>query len=238
MDGDRILVTYPFATGRSAMEAGMTEEQWRLFGATLRAVHDTGFEAAFAGRLPAETFSLPSAEVVRRVLARLGRPRSGAAAERLDELLRRQAERIGSMLERAEVLGSMLRNRRFERVLCHADIHAANILVTRDGGILLVDWDGPMLAPRERDLLFVIGSRIARDVEPHEEAWFFEGYGQERVDPEALIYYRYERILEDIGEISRSVFDDRRPSETSRVGEVRLLEALIAPAALEAVERV
>ncbi len=237
MAGDRNLVTYPFASGRSAMEAGMTEEQWRLFGATLRAVHGTGLEV-FAGRLPAETFALPSAEVVRRELARPGRPRPGAAAGRLDEVLRRQAGRIGSMLERAEALGAILRNRRFERVLCHADIHAANILVTDDGDLLLVDWDGPMLAPRERDLLFVIGSRIARDVEPHEEAWFFEGYGQVQVDREALIYYRYERILEDIGEITRSVFDDPGPSETSRAAEVRLLESFLAPAALQAIERV
>lgn len=90
----------------------------------------------------------------------------------------------------------------------------------------------------ERDLLFVIGSRIAREVELHEEAWAFEGYRGVPVDPEALIYYRYERIVEDVGEISRSVFDDPGTSEASRLAEVRLLEALLAPDALEAVERV
>ena len=30
MAGDRNLVTYPFATGRSGMEAGKSREQWRL----------------------------------------------------------------------------------------------------------------------------------------------------------------------------------------------------------------
>ncbi|HEX2843691.1 MAG TPA: aminoglycoside phosphotransferase family protein [Candidatus Limnocylindria bacterium] len=238
MAGDRSLVAYPFATGRSAMEAGMTRDQWRTFGTTLLAVHDSGIDTVFAGRLPDQAFALPSAGEVRGVLSGLGTPRSGAAAERLDEVLRNQTERIGSMLDRAEALAAVLRSRPFERVLCHADIHAANVLVTEDGGILLVDWDGPMLAPRERDLLFVIGSRIARAVEPHEQSWFFEGYGTVRVDPEALIFFRYERILEDIAEIGRSVFDVPGASEGSRAGEVRLLEGFFTPDALEAIERV
>jgi spectinomycin phosphotransferase len=152
--------------------------------------------------------------------------------------LRDRGEPILAMVERAEGLGARLATRRFQRVLCHADIHAANLLVADDGRIFLVDWDGPMVAPRERDLLFVIGSRIARDVEPHEEPWFFEGYGEVPVDPEAIVYYRYERILEDIGEISRSVFEGGS-SEESRASEVDLAESFFGPGGIvETVERV
>ncbi|MGH2429908.1 MAG: phosphotransferase [Candidatus Limnocylindria bacterium] len=228
MGDDRTLVLYPFVPGRNAMVAGMTADQWRAFGTALRAVHDSGLAHGFADRLPAETFALPSATVVRAVLAQ--RPSfASPAAKRLAGFLEEQAGRIGSMLERAEELGARLRDRPFERVLCHADIHAANLLVADDGRILLVDWDGPMLAPRERDLLFVIGSRIARDVEPQEEAWFFEGYGDVEVDREAIVYYRYERILEDIGEFGRSVFGDPALPEASRESQVELVESFFGP---------
>ncbi len=153
MDG-RSLVLQPFVSGPNAMVAGLTDEQWRTFGATLRAVHDSGLERSFADRLPVETFSLAAAASVRRILeaARLQTLESPAARQ-LAAFCRQQAGRIGATLERVEELGALLRARSFGLVLCHADIHAANILVTNEGGIVLVDWDGPMIAPRERDLL-------------------------------------------------------------------------------------
>ena len=235
MDDPRSVVLYPFVAGRNAVVAGMTADQWRTFGRSLRAMHDSCLEARFADRLPAETFALPSAAAVRGVLAQ---PPSldSAAAQRLGALLDDQSVRIGEMLERAEALGAQLRARPFDLVLVHSDIHAGNVLVADDGRILLVDWDGPMLAPRERDLLFVIGSRIARDVQPNEQGWFFEGYGDVPVDREAIVYYRYERIIEDIVEFARSVFHDQLP-ETSRESQVALVERFFEPSGIvEAVE--
>jgi spectinomycin phosphotransferase len=239
MADGRSLVLYPFVAGRDAVLAGMTEDQWRTFGAALRAVHDSPLAVRFADRLPAEAFGLASAGGVRRAIERANGPASASpAAERLGALLRERTGQIDAMLVRARELGMRLAGRRSERVLCHADIHAANVLVADDGRILLVDWDGPMLAPRERDLLFVVGSRIARAVEPHEEAWFFEGYGQVAVDRDALVYFRYERILEDLGEFASSVFGSGRASEASRASEVALAEGFFRPGGIiETVER-
>ena len=170
------VVVYPFIRGENAMNAGMAEGQWRQFGAALRAVHDSGLEEAFRDRLRVEDFALPSAARVRRMLiVAETKAFASPAAARFAAFWREQAGRIEAMLARAEGLGWGLRTKSFDLVLCHADIHAANILVGDDGGVTLIDWDGPMLAPRERDLLFVVGSVIARAVEPREEAWFFDG---------------------------------------------------------------
>jgi spectinomycin phosphotransferase len=95
-----------------------------------------------------------------------------------------------------------------------------------------------VLAPGERDLLFVIGGGITRKVTPQQEAWFFDGYGEVQVDREAIVYYRYERLLEDIGEIGRSVYGDDIP-ETSREAQVQLLERIFESGAkVESVESV
>src|SRR5687767_8949818 len=70
--GDRGLVLYPFVRGRNAVAAGMTADQWRTFGTTLRAVHESGLERRFADRLPADAFALPAAASVRQMLALAG----------------------------------------------------------------------------------------------------------------------------------------------------------------------
>jgi spectinomycin phosphotransferase len=224
------LILYPFIAGRDAMVAGMSDDQWREFGVTLRAVHSSGLEHEFSGHLPDETFALPSAALVRRILDLTQTTEfENAVAAQFAAFWREHAARIDAVLARAEALGRRLQARSLDRVLCHADIHAANLLAGEDGRIWLIDWDGPKIAPRERDLLFVVGSIIARVVEPREEELFFAGYGPVDIDPEALIYYRYERIVEDLGEIGRSVLLDPNPSDQMRAEESRLARSFFAP---------
>jgi spectinomycin phosphotransferase len=224
------LVLYPYLHGQNAMLAGLSAEQWRVFGATLRAVHDSGLEESFRDRLRVETFALPSAALVPRLLALAAETAfASAAAKEFAAFWGEHAERIRQMLARAETLGRALQCKAFDHVLCHSDIHAANILVGDDGRIHLIDWDDPIVAPRERDLLFVAGSRIARAVTPSEEECFFAGYGSVAIDPDALVYYRYERIIEDLGEFGKSVFLDRCLSEEARRAEAALAMGFFAP---------
>lgn len=224
------VVLYPFVRGESAMVAGLSADQWREFGSTLRDVHASGLGKRLRGRLPVEAFSLPAAATVRRLLTMVGEMRfESAAAARLAEFWWGRAGQIRRMVARAEALGGALRSRPFEYVLCHADIHAANILVDDAGRIRLIDWDGPLVAPKERDLLFVVGSKIARTVEPGEEALFFEGYGRIEIDPDALVYCRYERIIEDLGEFGKSVFLGPSLGEQVRSEEADLAIGFFAP---------
>ena len=211
----------------------MSDEQWRTFGSSLRAVHDSGLGAQFPGLLAVDTFTLPSADLVRRLQATLEASRfESPAAARLATFWRENGGRIRQVLARAEELGTELRSRPFEPVLCHGDIHGANVLVGSDGQIFLIDWDGPpapLLAPRERDLIFIIGSRIAGVVEPDDEDRFFEGYGPVAIDSAALAYYRYERIIEDLGEFGQGVFGDPTLGEAARAEQVDLSVGVFDP---------
>ena len=95
----RSLVLYPFIAGRNATAVGMTADQWRAFGATLRAVHDSPLTDGLIADLPGETFGLVAATAVRRALVRAQGPVGvSPSAQRLAAFLRDQTERIGSML--------------------------------------------------------------------------------------------------------------------------------------------
>jgi spectinomycin phosphotransferase len=70
-------------------------------------------------------------------------------------------------VDRSERLGRAVAAASPRLVLCHGDLHLANLLVDGGGRLAVVDWDGVSLAPRERDLCF-----LAEDGRR-----FLEGYG-------------------------------------------------------------
>ena len=83
-------------------------------------------------------------------------------------------------------------------VLCHSDLHGGNVLVDKNDTIYIVDWDDPILAPKERDLMFIGGGVANLWNKPHEKELFYKGYGKTEVNMTLLAYYRHERIVEDI----------------------------------------
>jgi spectinomycin phosphotransferase len=218
------VTVYPFLRGENARIIGLTDRQWRDFGAALKAIHSGGFASRLHGQVPEETFSIPSAPLVRDLLARISDVRfDSPAAARLAAFWIDSRPLIEHLLGRAQALGKQLQSRPFAYVLCHGDIHAANILVSEDARIYLIDWDGPLLAPKERDLLFIVGSRIGRPVEAREEALFFQSYGAVQIDRTALAYYRYERAIDDMGEMGQRVFWDTDQSEEAKAYEAARL---------------
>lgn len=205
--GDFTLILYPFIEGEAAVYVGMEERNWIAYGAVLKQVHAAVLPPKLARQMRVETFTPGWIDVVRALGEQMA---TRVFADPIEEelaafWLARRAE-IETLVERAEVLGQRLRVSAPPMVLCHADIHTWNLLIDTGGKLWMVDWDETVLAPKERDLMFVVGG-IGRDlVKPHEEAWFFEGYGPADVDALALAYYRYARAVEDIGAFAEEVF--------------------------------
>jgi spectinomycin phosphotransferase len=129
---------------------------------------------------------------------------------------------VEKIVNRTIVLGKKLQGKNQEFVLCHADIHTANLLVTPDDKIHVVDWDGLIMAPKERDLMFICSATGEEPVnESREEKLFFQGYGKTHIEPLALAYYRYEWVVQEIGDFGERVFFLEGVGEKTRAASVR-----------------
>ena len=105
---------------------------------------------------------------------------------------------IHRLVDRAEQLGQKIQEQSPKFVLCHSDIHGGNVLIDENDTIYIVDWDDPIMAPKERDLMFIGGGVANVWNNPHEEEFFYKGYGKTEINRTILAYYRHERIVEDI----------------------------------------
>lgn len=128
-------------------------------------------------------------------------------AQKTSQFLRAQYENVVSMTRRAEKLALILQKKQMPYVLCHADLHGWNIMVENDESFYIVDWDTMIFAPKERDLMF-IGAGISDSGRTfiEEERLFYQGYNQTEINYDAIAYYRYARIIEDIGEYCEHIF--------------------------------
>lgn len=204
--GGWTAVVMPFIDAPTAMAVGLDRDGWRRLGAFAAGLHSASLSPDVRATLDVERFGGEAAtrarsmddQVDRLDAAELDRE---ARAVRDGWLARRP--RIRRLIGLSETLVARIRTRDLDElrgsfVTCHADLHAANVLVPADGGIRVVDWDEAIVAPRERDLMFVRGSVVAGRVSDEEADAFEAGYGPYTVDRELLAHYRVDWALQDV----------------------------------------
>lgn len=193
------LTVSPFIEGQDGFNRALKDDQWVTFGKTLSTVHEIEVPPSIQSMLRRESYSPQWREAVRSLYAHIeSEPRGDEVAVQLWLFMRQQATSIHRLVERAEQLAQKLKKKSFEFVLCHSDIHGGNLLMDENDAIYIVDWDSPIMAPKERDLMFIGGGVASFWNQPHEEDLFYKGYGKKEVNMEILAYYRHERIVEDI----------------------------------------
>ena len=214
-----IWLLYPFVDAPSGFTTPLSKSQWTALGACVRAVHDAALPGRLVDSLRHEDYAPRWRDAARAIDARLRAPApETTTAHELAALWSERGEEIRSMIDRAEVLSATMRSRNTRLVVCHADLHAGNVLVRPDDRIGVVDWDDVMLAPPERDLMFIGGGVGGVWNEADEVAWFFEGYGEVEVAPTALAYYRYERIVTDLVVSAEAIVDGTASPEDQATG--------------------
>jgi spectinomycin phosphotransferase len=220
------FIVYPFVDGESGGDVGLTTAQQTELGRVVRGVHDLPVPAGLARDMRRERFVPPGVEGARRVGSRV---RSGSFEDRFQRSLAafwlRHRPEIDRIIERAEQLGVEARTRPRDPVICHADIHAWNVLVEPSGEFVVVDWDEALLAPRERDLMFVDGGvgGLAND-----RRAFFAGYGHVEIDPVVMAYYRFDWVVQELASYGDCVLIPG-VGDVTKEQAVDLLESLFEP---------
>lgn len=194
------VILYPFVEGQPGLDIKMSKQQWSEFGAALKRFHTADIPAQITGSITKDDFSPQWRDMVKMFLRRIEKETFvEPLARELADFLKSKKDEILELIKRTDQLAQRLLGQLPKFILCHSDIHGYNLLIDNDGALYIVDWDGLMFAPKERDLMFIGGGHGDSGYTPlEEEAMFYQGYGQTNIDQIAIVYYRYERIILDI----------------------------------------
>jgi len=205
------LILYPYIDGKVGMDVGLSDSQWLQFGGIVKRLHAIQLPPVLLNRVAKEDF-VPTRKwdaVVSRLQNEVGtRAFEHPLEKRFAGLWEERRQTIAAIVDRGRELGRMLQSKTPELVLCHADIHTANLLLDSQGKLFVVDWDQPIMSPRERDLMFMLGTEG--------ETLFFQGYGKTEIDLLTMTFYCYTRAMEDIGGFAESVLLMEGSDETKQ----------------------
>jgi spectinomycin phosphotransferase len=227
----RRLTVTPWAAGERALDVDLTARHWRAFGKLLGATHRTDLAGDLAAALAWDELTHEGiAAQVRATIARLAVPPADEAADAVRRAWWDATDRIAALSHHATLLSGALRQITHEHVVCHGDPHVGNLLVGDDGEVWLVDWDDAVLAPRERDLMFVLGGVLAfAPVGDDERTAFFAGYGDVEIDPRLVAYYLCTRALDDVSGWAAQASD---PQDADRDRALDIVRGILSPAGL------
>ncbi|MDQ2995095.1 MAG: aminoglycoside phosphotransferase family protein [Pseudomonadota bacterium] len=196
---DFTLIVYPFIEGQDGFSRALSHEQWLTLGKTLKQVHETDVPSVMQQNIRQESYSPKWREIVRSFYPHIESPSvADDIALLLLAFMKEKLPTIRQLVDRAEQLAQLLQNETIRFVLCHSDIHGGNVLLDGASTLYIVDWDDSIMAPKERDLMFIGGGVGNVWNNPQEETFFYEGYGKADINMTLMAYYRHERIVEDI----------------------------------------
>lgn len=202
---DFTLIVYPFVRGQNAFCYPLNEVQWINLGQALKQIHQLNVPQSIKDHIKRETYSSEWRDIVRSLNRMDGNFAYDEIALQLQTFMNENSEIIHRLVYGSECLSQTIQEKSTEFVLCHSDIHGGNVLIDEKGAIYIVDWDEPIMAPKERDLMFIGGGVANVWNQQHEEQLFYKGYGKTAIDREILAYYRYERIIRDIAEYCKAL---------------------------------
>ncbi len=212
--GNYTVIVSPYINGKDGFRRELTKNQWIAFGRAMRRIHGINVPSSVQAKVRREIFSPQWRQAVRTLISLI--ESDSTDSNEFLSLFMKHLTTIRQLVERAEQLAQVAQKESVPFVLCHSDIHAGNVLIDKRGHFYIIDWDDPIMAPQERDLMF-IGAGVGNVWNmPYEEELFYQGYGATEVNQTLLAYYRHERILEDIAEYGHKLLLSSEGGEDRR----------------------
>jgi spectinomycin phosphotransferase len=179
---------------------GLSDRQWGDLGSALKNIHATVLPPELARLIRLETYTPRWRESLKTSMERIEQDTyEDPIAVQVADFMKAKSSIVLDLIRQTERLAAEVQARTLEPVLCHSDIHAGNVFIAENNALFIVDWDDPIVAPKERDLMYIGGGLMGGWRAPQEEeALFYQGYGPAQIDPAAMAYYRFERIIEDL----------------------------------------
>lgn len=202
------VILYPYVQGHDGNEVKLSDHQWVELGKAIKKLHSTDLPSSIIRNVPREEFSSKRRQKLEAFLNRIeAETFQEPVAREMALFLKSKNDETLKLISRAEELCQLVQKQSLDQVLCHADLHGWNLLMDEEESLYVVDWDTLILAPKERDLMF-IGAGISDSGRSpiEEEKLFYQGYAQADISQAAIAYYRYERIIEDMTVYCEQIF--------------------------------
>ncbi len=194
------LLLYPYIASSNLWDTGLTEPQWIEYGRLMAAIHAAAPPPDTA--MPVEKFATTAPDSLRAMAD------VAPSVPDLADLWAARGTRLLHLADETEHLAAAAADIGADLVLCHTDIHLGNLLADRTGRLNTIDWDAPILAPKERDLMFPFSSAFSdAPPDPRHKHLFRTGYGPLDLDPTLMAYYQTERTIDDIAQFLAAVAD-------------------------------
>jgi spectinomycin phosphotransferase len=230
--GELAVILYPFIEGDNGWNTGMSDRRWQELGVALKSIHSLVPPAYLLAELRKERFDLTEYlglnELDRQLYIMEG---SDRLEREFIAIWTAKRPIIFTLLNQMVKLAEILRNSSLPLVICHADLHPGNILIDRQDRLFIIDWDDVMLAPKERDFIFVeVEDANGESPDPNEHlSPFFQGYGKVEIDWIALTYYRCERVIQDVLAHAQEILFRPDFGEENRTSSVRWFGKMFEP---------
>ena len=128
---------YPFVEGHNGFDIHLADRYWIELGSAMRSIHTAKLPEPLMALMPRETFTPFWRECAQlfhdKIISGAHNQTDDPAVVELNTFWQAHADEIALIIERASQLAPLMKQRDWQLVLCHTDIHAGNVLIGTAG---------------------------------------------------------------------------------------------------------